>query len=150
MAFNSSGLFLKTFQGAMGGGTAIDVTANTIKTALYYDAITTPNYSTNTGYSAAPWSTQEVTASGTYVAGGFTLTSKTWTELNSTQLTFDADDPAWTTATITNAKGALVYSDSVTGKLGLAGVVFPTLYSSVAGTFTVIWDALGIFYVDCY
>lgn len=87
-------------------------------------------------------------ASGTgYTAGGATLASKTIGYTSGTNVTkFDAADVSWTTSTIT-ARYAVVYLSTGTGSTSplIAYVDFGSDQSSSAGTFSIVWDAAGIF-----
>ena len=89
--------------------------------------------------------TNEVTGTG-YTAGGATLASKTEAIAGQVK-TFDAADTTWSTSTIT-ARYAVVY-DAQTGVDAtsplLAYVDFGADVVSSAGTFTITWDAAGIF-----
>ena len=102
---------------------------NTFKLALY-TATATLDAST-TAYAT----TNEVPASGSYVAGGGALTKVTPTTSGTTALT-DFADISFTTATIT-ARGALVYNDTATGDPAVVVLDFGSDKTSTAGTFTV-------------
>ena len=105
----------------------------TFKLALYNDSATF-NAST-TAYTT----TNEVSASGSYVAGGGTLTKVTPTSSGTTALT-DFADLSFTTATIT-AFGALIYNDTATGNPAVAVLDFGGSKASTAGTFTIVFPA---------
>jgi len=102
---------------------------NTFKLALY-TATATLGAST-TAYAT----TNEVPASGSYVAGGGALTNVTPTTSGTTALT-DFADISFTTATIT-ARGALIYNDTATGDPAVVVLDFGSDKTSTAGTFTV-------------
>src|SRR5210317_2291818 len=82
-------------------------TGNTFKLALY------DNNASFTAATTAYTATDEVGDSGTYAAGGGTLTNVTPTTSGTTALT-DFADLSFTTATIT-ARGALIYNDTAAG-----------------------------------
>ena len=82
-------------------------TGNTFKLALY------DNSASFTAATTAYTSVNEVGDSGTYAAGGGTLTNITPTTSGTTAFT-DFDDLSFTTATIT-ARGALIYNDTAAG-----------------------------------
>ena len=88
--------------------------------------------------------TAEVTGTG-YTATGKTLTA-TWTRSTGT-ITFDVDDQAWTSSTITGAKYAVIYADNTNDDL----LCFCDLdtgggtLSTVADTFSVVINAAGVF-----
>jgi hypothetical protein len=102
---------------------------NAFKLALY-TATATLNAST-TAYSV----TNEVANSGSYAAGGGTLTNVTPTASGTTALT-DFADLSFTTATIT-ARGALIYNDTATGDPAVAVLDFGSNKTSTSGTFTI-------------
>jgi hypothetical protein len=106
-------------------------TGNTFKLALYdnnasFDASTT-------AYTA----TDEVGDSGTYTAGGGTLTNVTPTTSSTTALT-DFADISFTSATIT-ARGALIYNDTAAGDPSVVVLDFGSDKTSTSGTFTIVF-----------
>ena len=106
-------------------------TGNTFKLALYdnnasFDASTTAYTSTN-----------EVSASGSYSAGGGSLTNVTPTTSGTTALT-DFADITFTNATIT-ARGALIYNDTATGDPSVVVLDFGSDKSSTAGDFQIVF-----------
>jgi hypothetical protein len=76
-----------------------------------------------------------VGASGSYSAGGGTLTNVTPTTSGTTALT-DFDDLSFTSATIT-ARGALIYNDTAAGDPAVVVLDFGSDKTSTAGTFTI-------------
>ena len=104
-------------------------TGDTFKLALYTNSASF-NAST-TAYTA----TNEVGNSGSYAAGGGTLTNVTPTTSGTTALT-DFADLAFTSATIT-ARGALIYNDSAAGDPTVAVLDFGADKTSTTGTFTI-------------
>lgn len=147
MAFPTSALFVPTFVGALGTTQlALDLDLETHRVALYTNSVTGADLTTDTAYGVAPWNANEVTGTG-YTAGGALLTTTTFVHTSGGVVRFDADDTAWTTSTIT-ARGCLIYADALAGNNGIAAITFGADYSSTAGTFTVQWNASGIFTVD--
>jgi hypothetical protein len=108
-------------------------TGNTFKLALY------DNSASFTAATTAYTSTNEVANSGSYSAGGGTLTNVTPTTSGTTAFT-DFDDLSFTTATIT-AYGALIYNDSAAGDPTVCVLDFGGAKTSTAGTFTIIFPA---------
>lgn len=104
-------------------------TGNTFKLALY------TNSASFTAATTAYTTSNEVTASGSYSAGGGTLTNITPTSSGTTAYT-DFDDLSFTTATIT-ARGALIYNDSATGDPTVVVLDFGSDKTSTSGTFTI-------------
>ena len=108
-------------------------TGNTFKLALY------TNSAAFTASTTAYTATNEVTASGSYSAGGGALTNVTPTSSGTTAFT-DFADLSFTTATIT-AYGALIYNDSATGDPSVVVLDFGGAKTSTAGTFQIIFPA---------
>ena len=108
-------------------------TGNTFKLALYDN---TPSF---TAATTAYTTTNEVAASGSYVAGGGTLTKVTPISSGTTAFT-DFADISFTTATIT-AYGAMIYNDTATGNPAVAILDFGGAKTSTSGTFTIIFPA---------
>ena len=104
-------------------------TGNTFKLALY------TNSASFTAATTAYTVTNEVGNSGTYAAGGGTLTNITPTTSGTTAFT-DFDDLSFTTATIT-ARGALIYNDTAAGDPSVVVLDFGSDKTSTAGTFTI-------------
>jgi hypothetical protein len=106
-------------------------TGSTFKLALYDN---TPSFTAaTTAYTA----TGEVSASGTYSAGGGALTNVTPTSSGTTAYT-DFADLSFTSATIT-AYGAMIYNDSAAGDPSVCILDFGGAKTSTAGTFTIIF-----------
>lgn len=105
-------------------------TGDTFKLALYTSAATLDK--TTTAYTA----TNEVGASGSYTAGGATLTSSTPT-LSTDTAVCDFADVSFTTATIT-ARGALIYNSSKSNK-AVCVLDFGADKTSTSGTFTIVF-----------
>jgi len=108
-------------------------TGNTFKLALY------TNSASFTAATTAYTTTNEVTASGSYSAGGGTLTNVTPTSSGTTAFT-DFADLSFTTATIT-ARGALIYNDTATGDPTVVVLDFGSDKTSTSGTFQIIFPA---------
>ena len=102
---------------------------NTFKLALYTNSASF-NAAT-TAYTTG----NEVSNSGTYSAGGGTLSKVTPTSSGTTALT-DFADLNFTSASIT-ARGALIYNDSVSGNPTVAVLDFGSDKTSTSGTFTI-------------
>lgn len=119
-----------------------DLSADTVKVML-----TTSSYSVSqTADDYKNDVTNEVSGTG-YTAAGAALANKT-ENVSSLTYTFDADDTSWTTSTIT-ARYAVVYNatgggtDATRGLLGYQD--FGGDQSTSGTTFTIVWNASGIF-----
>ena len=107
-------------------------TGDTFKLALYSSSASLG--ASTTAYSA----TNEVSNSGTYTAGGGSLTNVTPTTSGTTALT-DFSDISFTSATIT-ARGALIYNSSDSDKAAVV-LDFGGDKTSTSGTFTIQFPA---------
>ena len=106
-------------------------TGSTFKLALYDNS---PSFTAaTTAYTASG----EVANSGTYSAGGGTLTNVTPTSSGTTAFT-DFADLSFTSATIT-AYGAMIYNDSAAGDPAVCVLDFGGAKTSTNGTFTIIF-----------
>ena len=104
-------------------------TGDTFKLALY------DNNASFTAATTAYTATDEVGDSGSYAAGGGTLTNVTPTTSGTTALT-DFADLEFTSATIT-ARGALIYNSTASGDPTVAVLDFGADKTSTTGTFTI-------------
>lgn len=106
-------------------------TGNTFKLAMY------DNSASFTAATTAYTATNEVANSGTYAAGGGTLTNITPTSSGTTAFT-DFADLSFTSATIT-AYGAMIYNDTAAGNPSVCILDFGGAKTSTNGTFTIVF-----------
>jgi hypothetical protein len=106
-------------------------TGNTFKLALYN------NSASFTAATTAYTAVNEVANSGSYVAGGGTLTNVTPTTSGTTAFT-DFADITFTSATIT-ARGALIYNDTAAGDPAVVVLDFGADKTSTAGDFQIVF-----------
>lgn len=111
-------------------------TGDTFKLAMY------DNSASFTAATTAYTATNEVTASGSYSAGGGALTNITPTTSSTTAFT-DFNDLSFTSATIT-AYGAMIYNTTPTSGFSLTNpsvciLDFGGAKTSTAGTFTIVF-----------
>ncbi len=106
-------------------------TGNTFKLALY------TNSASFTAATTAYTASNEVGDSGSYAAGGGSLTNVTPTTSGTTAFT-DFDDLTFTSATIT-ARGALIYNDTAAGDPSVVVLDFGTDKTSTAGDFQIVF-----------
>lgn len=111
----------------------------------------------STGFNTGQWTlANQVTDATNWVSGGRALASKTYTVLvagsqtTASAVSFDAADLAGGgNVTLTNAFGCLVYDNTITaGTVSAQGMCFNYFggaQSVTAGTFTIVWDATGVF-----
>jgi hypothetical protein len=106
-------------------------TGDTFKLALY------DNSASFTAATTAYTVTNEVPDSGSYAAGGGTLTNVSPTTSGTTAFT-DFADLSFTSATIT-AFGALIYNDTAAGDPTVCVLDFGGSKTSTSGTFTIVF-----------
>jgi hypothetical protein len=151
MAFGSSSkIFSSYITDALNNTAALDANSDTIKVALFGNSGTPDQTvaSANTAYNAGQWTSgNEVTATG-WTAGGLSLASIA-SGFSSNVYTFDAADKAGGASdTVTNAYGVLIYDDTLTTPVADQGMcynAFGGANSVTSGTFTVVFNASGIF-----
>jgi hypothetical protein len=107
----------------------------------------------SSAYNTGQWTaaTNEVidsTGGSDWPAGGVSLGTETLTTVAGGIVMFDAPDVAsGATADIANAYGCLVYDDTLTTPVADQGVSFNYFggaNSVTAGTFTIVWNANGV------
>ena len=106
-------------------------TGDSFKLALY------TNSASFTAATTAYTASNEVGASGSYVAGGGTLTNVTPTTSGTTAFT-DFSDLTFTSATIT-ARGALIYNDTAAGDPSVVVLDFGSDKTSTSGDFQIVF-----------
>lgn len=158
MAITASGLFCKIMVDVFDASqTAIDLSLTTHKIALYANTIT-PDFeasAANAAFGAGAFASGEVFGTG-WVTGGVALSaaatgaSSTAPTLASTGglMTYDMNDVAVASTTLTSAQGALIYADALSGDPGIVFVNFGGPYSTNNGVFGINWNAAGVFTVD--
>jgi hypothetical protein len=145
MAWSNSKIFSAFITDCLNNTAALDLNADTIKAALFDNSIT-PSQTVATASTllgAGVWASGQL-SNGGWSAGGLALTSVA-SGFSSNVYTFDAADTANVTdATISGAFGAFVYDDTVADQ-GISYNYFGGTQSVTAGTFTILWNASGIF-----
>lgn len=131
-------LIYTSFKKHIGDGT-FDMDGDTFKCALL-----TASHTPSAANAVLADLSGEVSGSG-YTAGGATLGNVTWVTSGTTAV-LDADDPSWTSATIT-ARYAVIYksgtANGVTDPL-VCLLDFGADKGVTDGTFTVVFDTAGI------
>jgi hypothetical protein len=148
----ASGLYVVNFIDALDATQlALDLSLTSHKLALYTDT-KTPNFSSDTGYSA----TNEVSGTG-WVAGGVALSAAaagassvtpTVTDVSGTLKYTFTNAVSVATTTLTNARGLIMYADALASDNNIFAVTFGADYSTVAGTFGITPHANGLFTID--
>lgn len=152
MAWTDSKIFRPYLADMISNTAAFDLDVDTCKVALYNNTITPDNdvTSANSAYNAGQWATaQEVFQAGQWAQGGVALTGQTVNSGTADVVFFDASDTAsGAAATLTSVFGCLVYDDTLAAPVADQGIsynYFGGTNSVTNGTFTVVWNANGIF-----
>jgi len=145
-AFSSSGMYLVNWIDILDATQlAIDLSLTTHKWALYTNTLT-PNFSTDTSYSA----TNEISGTN-YTAGGRTIAagggSPTVTESPTGTIMYDQSDMTWPTASFT-ARGGILYADALAGDNLIVAQTYGADITATAGTFTIQFNSLGVLTLD--
>lgn len=152
MTWSNSKIFRQAIADALGNTTALDLDTDTIKVALFNNSITPDQNvsAANSAYNAGQWATaNEVYQTGQWAQGGVALASKVLDVATSGVVMFDAADTAsGSAATLANVHGALIHDDTLTTPVADQGVCFNYFGGAngvTNGTFTVVWNANGVF-----
>jgi hypothetical protein len=158
MAWSNSAIFQQAMLNPMLGRlwttaaptTFSSLSADTIDCALFGNSVTPDKTAAvgSTGYNTGTWTTgNEISGTG-YTAGGAALGSKAFAiDTGSSSICFTAANPSWTSATLSNVYGDLVYDATITAgtvaKQALCFNYFGGAQSVTSGTFTVQWATPG-------
>lgn len=169
MAWTKSGLYITVLTDLLNTTALTGNTAGTGpfllttgKIALHSNALTdgtapinfsaaSPNWANTSEVSGTGWAAGGVLFSA--AAAGATSIAPTFSESPTGSVKYDANDVSVASTTLTNARGCILYADALTAPAAmvdamLVAVTFGADYSTVAGTFAITWDALGIFAID--
>jgi hypothetical protein len=153
MAFGTnSKIFVATMEDILENTTAIDLNSGTFNVALFNDTITAPDQtvtSANTAFGAGVWAANEVFDAAEWPTGGQALDSVTFAPTTNV-LKWDAADEVstGTSATLADVRGCLIYNTDVNTPVDSQGICFLSFggaNSVTDGTFTVVFNASGIF-----
>lgn len=134
--------------------TFANLSADDVRAALFNNTPTPNKDDTvgNTGFNTGQWLTSsEVTDSTNWTSGGRPLGTKAFAA-GTGIVNFTAANTAGAgNVTIANAFGAFVYDNTITAgtvaKQGLCYNFFGGTQGVTGGTFTIVWDATGVFKV---
>lgn len=152
MAWANSKIFRQFLADAVLNVAAFDLDSDTFKVALYDNDITPDNDVTaaNSAYNVGQWVTtgNEVFEAGQWAQGGVALTTPAVNVGTADVVFWDAaDTTSGSAADLANVYGCLVYDDTLTTPVADQGICynyFGGANSVVNGTFTVVWNANGI------
>ncbi len=152
MAWTNSKIFSAYITDVLNNTTAMDLNTDAALKVALFDNTVTPSQtvaSASSAYGTGVWAAGGVLDATGWPAVGRDLASVTST-FASNVYTFDAADTASanSTTTLTNAFGCLVYDDTITTPVADQGISYNYFgggNSVTSGTFTVVWNASGIF-----
>jgi uncharacterized protein YfiM (DUF2279 family) len=151
MAWSASKIFSSFVTDALNNTAALDLNSDTVKVALFDNSITPSQTvaSASSAYGAGVWASGGVGDTPSWPAVGRDLAGVA-SGFASNVYTFDANDTASADSTtdLTNVYGCLIYDDTLAAPVADQGVCFNYFggaNSVVSGTFTVVWNASGIF-----
>lgn len=124
-------------------GTALDMVAAANKAALFTNALT-PNFLTDSDFTLAPYTTNEVSSAG-YTAGGLAIPTPTWVAAGAAPvITYDAGDLGWVGVTFT-ARRCIFYADGLATNNVFYCLDFLADFTATAGPFNIVFAGTGIF-----
>lgn len=147
MAVTASGLFGLTVEKQFIDTLGLSLESETALSVAMITDSATPDFDAHDFWSDLE--ANEVSGTG-YTAGGETLTGTELT-ISGGVLTYDATDVSWASSTISSAMAGVGYFDrggATTADELMFLSDFVTAASSAGGTFTIQWNASGIYTVD--
>lgn len=151
MAWSNSKIFSAFITDALNNTADFDMNADAIYCSLYDNSITPSQTvsSASSAYGAGVWASGGVSDVSGWPATGRPLASIT-SGFSSNVYTFDAADTssANNSTTLANVYGCLIYDDTLASPVADQGICFNYFggaNSVTTGTFTVVWNASGIF-----
>ncbi len=146
MAWTESGLFFATWRDILKDVTAVSLTDTNNNLALTNNT-ETPDFISSTDPST--WTTANEVTGTNWSSGGINLSTGTYaptvTQSPSKTLMWDMNNVSVANTTLTSAFGAYIYANGQSPKAKIIGVYFGgTGYSTVAGTFAITWNVLGV------
>lgn len=146
--WTNSKIFVSFIEDALENTSALDLNTDSFKAALFNNSITPDNTAAtaNILFNAGQWDdANEVFDAAEWATGGIVIASTTFAP-TAAVLKFDGDNTVstGTSATLASVYGCLVYDDSV-NDTGVCYNYFGGVNAVTDGTFTIVWDASGIF-----
>ena len=152
MAWSASKIFAATVQDIFENTTAMDANADTYKAALFADSITPSQTvaSASTAYGAGVWGSGGVFDVTGWPAVGRDLVVTSSLATATYKFTSSNTASANSTTTLAACNGCLVYDDTVAAPVADQGMCynyFGGAQQVTNGSFTIAWNASGIFTV---
>lgn len=156
MAWSNSKIFTTYLTDVLNNTTAMDLNTDALLEAALFDNTITPDQtvvSASSAYATGAWNAGHVLDAAGWPSIGRPLTGVT-SAFATNVFTFSASSTvsANGTTTLSNAFGALIYDHSIAAPVADQGICF--LYfggsnSVSSGTFTIVYNASGIFTITC-
>jgi hypothetical protein len=150
MAWSNSKIFSATITDMVNNTSALDGNADSFKAALFDNSVTPSQTvaSASTAFGAGVWAAGQVFDGAEWATGGVVLAGVA-SGFSSNVFTFDANDTVSTgsSATLAAVFGCLVYDDTIAAPVADQGFCynyFGGTNTVTDGTFTIIWNAAGI------
>ena len=148
MAWTESGLFYATWRDTLKQAVGMSLIATGNNLALTNNS-ETPDYFSVTD--PATWTNANEVTGTNWATGGINLSTGSYapalakTGPGPSVLAWSMNPVSVTTTTVTGAFGAYIYAAALSPKAKIMGVWFGGAgYSTVAGTFAITWNALGV------
>jgi hypothetical protein len=147
VSWTESGLFFATWRDMLKDATSVSLVDTNNNLALVSNT-ETPDYISATDPST--WTTTNEVTGTNWSSGGINLSTGSYgptvTQSPSKTLMWDmTNNVAVASTTITGAYGCYIYANGLSPKAKIIGVWFGgTGYSTVAGTFAITWNTLGV------
>lgn len=145
MAFPASYVNGRTMKDHMDGTITLNLDTDTIKVALFTDAVTGADKNASESYGSGAWASNEV-SSANYTAGGQSLANPTLQGPTGGVFIFKDSSVSlsWNDVTF-DVRGALVYDSTVSNRV-LAAINFGENKTVSEGTFTIFWDTTNFIF----
>lgn len=157
MAWSNSKIFTTYLTDIINNTTAMDLNTDALIEAALFDNSITPSQtvaSASSAYGTGVWASGGIVDTGTSAPAGWPAIGRPLQTITSTfssnVYTFDAADTvsANSTTTLASTYGCLIYDDTITTPVADQGICFNYFGGANAvtlGTFTIVWNASGIF-----
>jgi len=157
VAWTNSKIFSAYITDVLNNTTAMDLNTDALLEAALFDNTVTPSQtvaSASSAYGTGVWAAGGVVDTGSSAPAGWPALGRPLASVTSTfasnVYTFDAADTVSANAvtTLTNAYGCLIYDHSIATPVADQGICFNYFGGAntvTLGTFTIVWNASGIF-----
>lgn len=154
MAWSASSVFVAYVHDSLTRTAAFSPTSDTVNAALFNNTTAPDNTvaAASSAYNTGVWVTANEQSNGGWSAGGLALGTKAMANSSNVCAFSAANTANVSSATLANCYGALVYDATLSTPVSKQGICFNYFggaNSVTAGTFTIVWNAGGIFAATC-